>query len=122
MAYASPSVSFAWDFCGLIMARYNLQALQECHKVHADVWTQVKAGDHIFTGAYYWKVKEIYPDDLRIILEWVGVGARPDVIVNDLRSWGPTQKAALLQGLVMLEPRKCAPCYDSDCECIYDNV
>ena len=81
----------------------------------------LKVGDSVYWDGYYWRltrIEEWSPESRNLYGVWhekIPYHEPPNLnyAANRLRT-------ALIWRL--LPERKCKPCYDSDCECIFDSV
>ncbi len=81
----------------------------------------LKVGDIMWGGSYYWTIAAIEPDSgiITFRLTWSGKGNSP---YDNTNSW--TTHSTYLVSIIDEEriARTCAPCRDSDCDCIFDGV
>ncbi len=79
----------------------------------------VKVGDIMWGGAYWWKISSMELVGLYVEfgLTWSGMGTEPMPYPGKY-----TCSSECPIAVVVVIPRTCAPCYDSDCDCIYDGV
>ncbi len=61
------------------------------------------------------------PEKYRVTFhcEWTGMGPNPN---DSGRLLAPVYRLYYPDALWQLKERNCAPCYDSDCDCIYDQI
>jgi hypothetical protein len=70
--------------------------------------------------AYEWSVTSVVIDNcnkIRLRCKWTGKGPDPKE-PNDCYTFYMPRDRTILRYI----ERKCKPCYDSDCDCIYDNI
>ncbi len=86
--------------------------------------TDFRVGDTILRAKQYeYKITglDVEGDKTRITATWARTGPNPTGTYSAARGrWRVLSDAMRVK--VAYVPRNCNPCYDSDCDCIFDNV